>query len=696
MTQVLSQVLSKKSATALATALTLVAGGALASSHAEAPFVKTRPKLDATDFYAFVSYEPGREDYVTLIANYIPLQDAYGGPNYFAMNPDAIYEIHIDNDGDAIEDLTFLFDFDNGLRNDEQGLTLQIGDQTVPVPLKNIGPLGRFDNRDVLNINDTYFVGVTRGDRRSESPVWAVRPESGGRIFAKPYDYVGEKSFSVDYDSYVASTTNSGEIYYDVRFDSCPEGARHGRVFAGQRKDSFSIALGEIFDLINFVPLAEATPDDPARDDLADKNITSLAVEVHKDCLVGDGNGTIGAWTTSSVRAKQRLDGEPTYRRPIRYSGRYQQVSRLGSPLVNEVVIGLPDKDLFNASEPKDDAQFATYVTHPTLPALIDVLFREPLGAPGNIAPSNLPRTDLVTAFLTGFEGVNQLTQVTASEMLRLNTAIAPTPKEAQANLGVAAGDLAGFPNGRRPGDDITDIALRVVMGALCHPIAVDLDGSGRAGDEGDNLGLCVPEDAPVGTAPLTDGAPQNAAQFDAAFPYLTTPLPGSPIAANGGMPMQPTNPDPMTGETDGGDMAGGDMTGGDMTDGEMGGDMTGGDMTGGDMTGGDMAGGDTDGGTMDDDAMVDGIDCPVDAGSVFAMAPSSTELELVWADASETGVTNYDVFVDGGLFQTTDVPTVLIDGLNSGEEYFVEVVPVDADGTRFECLPPVMLSTGS
>ena len=309
--------------TTLAAGIALLVGstGALASSHAEAPFIKSRPKLDATDFYAFSSYEPGREDYVTLIANYVPLQDAYGGPNYFAMNPDAIYEIHVDNDGDAVEDITFLFDFDNGLRNEERGLALQIGDQSVPVPLKNIGPLGPFDNRDVLNVNETYFVGTTLGDRRGQSPVWAERSGSGGRFFTKPYAHVGEKSFPGGYEAYVRSLTNTGELYHDVRFAQCPEGAQEGRVFMGQRKDSFSIALGEIFDLVNFVPLADATPDDPQRDDLADKNVNTLAVEVHKDCLVGEGNGTIGAWTTSSVRRTQTLESEPTFRRPIRYSG---------------------------------------------------------------------------------------------------------------------------------------------------------------------------------------------------------------------------------------------------------------------------------------------------------------------------------------------------------------------------------------
>jgi len=512
-----------------ATLAAAFASSAFASSHAEAPFIKSRPKLDASDFYVFASYEAGREDFVTLIANYQPLQDGYGGPNYFSMNPDAIYEIHIDNDGDAVEDLTFLFDFDNGLANGEEGFALQIGDESVPVALKNIGSLGAGDNQGVLNVNETYFVGVTTGDRRSESPIWAVRPDSGLRLFSKPYDYVGAKSFPEGYDNYVKSLSNSGEAYYDVVFEQCPEGAQHGRVFAGQRKDSFSVALAEVFDLVNFVPVTSALADDPARNDLADKNVTTLAVEVHKDCVAGDGNGVIGAWTTSSVRSNQTVSDSPTYRRPVDYSGDYRQVSRLSNPLVNEVVIGLADKDKFNNSEPMDDGQFATYVTNPTLPAILDILFRDALGATDNIAPANLPRIDLVTAFLTGFPGVNQMSTVTASEMLRLNTGIPATSKDEQSNFGVVAGDLAGFPNGRRPGDDVTDIALRVMMGALCHPVAVDLDSSGTAGDEGDNLGLCTPEDAPAGTVPLTDGAPQNAGQFDATFPYLTTPVTGSP-----------------------------------------------------------------------------------------------------------------------------------------------------------------------
>jgi len=185
------------------------------------------------------------------------------------------------------------------------------------------------------------------------------------------------------------------------------------------------------------------------------------------------------------------------------------QVSRLGAPLVNEVVIGLKDKNRFNSSEPKDDAQFADYVTNPTLPALLEILF----GSAGVKAPTNFPRTDLVAAFLTGVSGLNQPARVVGSEMLRLNTAIPPTPGGAQSRLGVLGGDFAGFPNGRRPGDDVVDIELRVAMGVLCTL----------------SIGGCTPADAPAGTLHYTDGAFLDSGFFDNAFPYLRTPLKGSP-----------------------------------------------------------------------------------------------------------------------------------------------------------------------
>lgn len=177
-------------------------------------------------------------------------------------------------------------------------------------------------------------------------------------------------------------------------------------------------------------------------------------------------------------------------------------------PLVNEVVIGLKDKDRFNSSKPGGDGQFADYVTNPALPALVEVLF----GSAGAKAPTNFPRNDLVAAFLTGVKGHNQPVTVTASEMLRLNTAIAPVAKGRQKRLGVIDGDNAGFPNGRRPGDDVVDIELRVVMGKLCML----------------NLG-CKPADAPAGALRFTDGAYLDDSFFTPGFPYLKTPLPGSP-----------------------------------------------------------------------------------------------------------------------------------------------------------------------
>ena len=335
---------------------------------------------------------------------------------------------------------------------------------------------------------------------------------------------VGTKTFG----SPTAYENYARQFVYDVNIPGC---SAPGKVFVGQRHESFVVNLGRVFDLVNLVPIDASSgfpggiTQNKANDEIADKNITTIALEVQKDCLTGSGNGVIGAWTTASLRQARILNPHPTFETPEINGGAYTQVSRLGMPLVNELVIGLPDKDRFSASEPKNDSQFATYVTHPSLPALINVLFRDAVnGALGaniaDLAPNNIPRNDLVTAFLTGFAGVNQLAQVTPSEMQRLNTRIAPTTKENQNTLGVAAGDLAGFPNGRRPGDDVVDVALRVVMGALCYPLPIN----GQPTD----LGLCKPANAPVGNVPLTDGAPISSADFDDHFPYLVTPLPGA------------------------------------------------------------------------------------------------------------------------------------------------------------------------
>jgi hypothetical protein len=513
-------------ASAIAALLPFTAG---ASSHREAPNITRFPTVDSTDFYMFSSYEPGREGYVTLLANYIPLQAPYGGPNYFAMDPAALYEIHIDNDGDASENLTFQFRFTNRLANDNRGIRIPVGDKQVAVPLKNVGQVTAADV-SALNFRESYQMTLVRGDRRRGN-YSVVTKADGGNVFGKPYDFVGTKTFGsvANYSNYAR------QFIHTINVPGCN---MPGRVFVGQRKEGFAVNLGRVFDLVNIVPVeGDSAPgagdgggfpggitQSRANNTIDDANVTAIALELHKSCLTGSGNGVIGGWTSASLRQARVLNPLATFARPEVDGGPWVQVSRLSNPLVNELVIGLPDKDRFSSSEPKADGQFANYVTNPTLPALLDILFRgavnQTLGTNiPNLAPTNLPRTDLVTAFLTGFNGVNQLARVTPSEMTRLNTAIAPTPATTQSTFGVAGGDLAGFPNGRRPGDDVVDIALRVVMGRLCHPITL--------GGNSVDLGLCKPADAVVGTVPFTDGAPVSAADFDTSFPYLTTPLAG-------------------------------------------------------------------------------------------------------------------------------------------------------------------------
>lgn len=487
----------------VAAALVVSTAPALASSHREAPFIAGLPRLDATDFYMFRSYESGREGFVTLLANYIPLQDPYGGPNYFKLDSRARYEIHIDNDGDAVEDLSFRFEF-RELSND---IALQVGNpgeqETVSIPLINAGQItaGRGGSA-ALNVVERYSLGLIRGPR--DGAVERVsNARNGGVVFTKPVDNIGGKSLP-DYEGYAA------RFIYPISVPGC---GTEGRMFVGQRKEGFVVNLGETFDLINFNPLG---PVDGRSNTLADKNVTTLALELPIACLAAGQETVIGAWTTASLPGNSTLrTPTPDRRRVASVSGDFVQISRLGMPLVNEVVIGLKDKDAFNASEPRDDGQFLTYVTHPALPELVDLLFKDAVGLP-RIAPTNFPRKDLVAAFLTGVPGLNQPADVVPSEMLRLNTSIAPKVAADQANLALLAGDNSGFPNGRRPGDDVVDIELRVAMGVVCHAFPG---------------AFCDPEDAPIGTAPITDGATLSALDFDSAFPYLKSPIPGSPAA---------------------------------------------------------------------------------------------------------------------------------------------------------------------
>ncbi len=472
----------------LMTAVSLAtAVGVQASSHREAPLITEMPKVDATDFYMFNSYESGREGFVTLVANYLPLQDAYGGPNYFTLANDALYEIHLDNNADAAEDITFQFRF----LTETRGVALSIGGTEVAVPLAQVGGVGptRADNGN-LNVIESYTVDIVRGNKRNGRRESIVSAVDGTARFMKPVDNIGNKTLP-DYKAYADSHI------YDVTIPGC--GA--GRVFVGQRKEGFVVNLGDTFDLINTNPVG---PVDGEENTLDDKNVTSLALEVPISCLTAANETVIGGWTTASLRQARILNPSPNAKgagsKPAAIKGgAFTQVSRLGAPLVNEVVIGLPDKDRFNHSKPADDGQFAVYVTNPTLPALIEILF------PGVAAPTLFPRADLVAIFLTGVDGLNMPRNVVASEMLRLNTAVAAVASPSQKSLGVLAGDLAGFPNGRRPGDDVVDIALRAVMGVL-------LDAA----------------DAPAGQLPYTDGAYVNASFFDTSFPYLKTPIAGS------------------------------------------------------------------------------------------------------------------------------------------------------------------------
>ena len=489
--------------------LTAVAGAALASSHREAPFLSGQPQVDGTDLYMFRSYEPNRQDFVTILANYQPFQDPQGGPNFYMFNPKALYEIHIDNVGDGVEHMTFQFQF----QNTSKSTALNVGGKNVKIPLINSGVINTV-NSPALNVRETFTVNVVRGGRRDSKRTALVNAANGQTTFDKPVDNIGDKSFggATGYAAY------ANQHVYNVNIPGC---AVPGRVFVGQRKEPFYIAVGKIFDLFNLNPLGAESAGN--NNDLEGKNISTLAMEVPISCLTAGNEPVIGAYTTASLRQGRLINGAPStgMGRTTIEGGAWTQVSRLGMPLVNEVVIGLEDKDKFNASRPKDDAaNFADYVTNPVLPALIESLF------PAAKAPTNFPRTDLLTVFLKGIKGVNQPANVVASEMMRLNTSIPAKPAAAQNPLGVAAGDNAGFPNGRRPADDVVDLSVRVAMGALCV-----LTGANDALQVG-----CKPSDAPAGGLPFTDGVRKTAANFSTTFPYLTTPLPGNsnPAAAAG------------------------------------------------------------------------------------------------------------------------------------------------------------------
>lgn len=473
------------------------ASTALASSHREAPFTAAHPTIDGTDLYMFMAYGPNaNHNNVVLIADYVPFQSPWAGPNYYPLNENAMYAINIDNNGDAKPDISFEFRFTHHYKY----LTVPTGDgKTTGIPLINIGPVTAGGDQKNLNRTTTYTVTMVKGGVLSGN-AQAITKTSGpgpnANTFIKPVDYIGNKSLP-DYQAYAQ------QYMYSVNIPGCD---KPGKVFVGQRKEPFAINVGELFDLVNTNPLG---PINAERNVLANKNITTIAMSVPKECLTMDASHpVIGGWTTSYLRQASVLNPNPANSASNAeiHGGAWTQVSRLGNPLVNELIIGLGSKNLFDFSPPSQDAQFLKFVTNPSLPVLIHTLYP-------NVVVPGTPRKDLVTVFLKGIPKLNQPANVTPSEEMRLNTSIAPKPAADQNHYGVLGGDTAGFPNGRRPGDDVVDIELQVALGVLCSTAT-------PCGN------MTTP---PNDMAQFTGGATHYATDFMSQFPYLDVPLPGSP-----------------------------------------------------------------------------------------------------------------------------------------------------------------------
>ncbi|MEV6013986.1 DUF4331 domain-containing protein [Streptomyces sp. f51] len=418
---------------AAAGATALAPGAASASSHREAPLISGTPQYDNTDVYAFVS--PDKPDTTTIVANWIPFEEPAGGPNFYTFADDAQYDIHIDNNGDAQGELIYRYTFKTHRKN---GNTF----------LYNTGPVTSLDDPD-LNITQTYDIDLLRMHNQ--------------RLVSK----------TKVADDVPVAPSNVGKAsmpdYAKLRYQAVSKLAGGSTTFAGQADDPFFLDL-RVFDLLYGGNLSEV-----GRDTLKGYNVNSIALQVPNDMIrESAGQPIVGIWSTT-----QRRDA----------SGRYRQVSRLGMPLVNEVVNPQKDKDKFNASAPWDDAQFLKNVTNPELPKLIESIYK--IKAPAE------PRNDLVDVFLKGVKGLNQPPHVRPAEELRLNTSIKPAmhPKR----LGVLDGDNAGFPNGRRLTDDVIDASLQVVEGEL-------------VGSKND----------------LGDAVDKNDKGFEKSFPYVAEPTSGS------------------------------------------------------------------------------------------------------------------------------------------------------------------------
>jgi hypothetical protein len=417
-------------------------GQARASSHREAPLISGQPQYDNTDVYAFVS--PDKPDTTTIVANWLPFQEPAGGPNFYKFADDAQYDIHIDSDGDAQGDLIYRWTFKEHVKN---GNTF----------LFNTGPVTAIDDPD-LNITQTYDIDLLRLKNQHVMRTTKIADD----LPVAPSN-VGKASMP-DYQS-----------LRDQAVTQLPGGAS---AFAGQADDPFFLDL-RVFDLLYGGNLSEV-----GNDTLKGYNVNSIALQVPTAYIrQSEEQPIVGIWSTTQRKSA---------------SGHWKQVSRLGMPLVNEVVIPVKDKDKFNASAPWHDAQFLPFVTEPELPKLIEGIYK--IKAPAE------PRDDLVSVFLTGVDELNKPPNVRPAEMLRLNTSIEPAAEPKR--LGVLDGDTAGFPNGRRLTDDVLDIALQVVEGELL--------------DQKNDLG---------------DAVDENDQKFTESFPYVALPTSGSrgPVAETTG-----------------------------------------------------------------------------------------------------------------------------------------------------------------
>jgi uncharacterized protein DUF4331 len=409
------------------------------SSHREAPEISQDPVADSTDLYAFVS--PDKPDTVTIIANYIPLEEPPGGPNFYEFGAGVQYDINIDNDGDGQPDITYRFHFHTQVRNEDTFLY-------------NTGPITSLDSPN-WNRRQTYTVTLIRNDRDQQVL---------GRGLPCPPCNIGPLS-TPDYHKLAAAAVHK-----------LPGGVH---VFAGQRAEGFYVDLGAIFDLGNLRPFEQLhnqygtqvfSKPAPGVNATNQLNVHSIALQVPTSDLVrSGGHPVIGVWTTASrQRASMRdLDAATVD------VGPFAQVSRLGNPLFNEVIVPMGKKDRWNALPPADDKRFASYVTHPELARLLPALYPGVFPNLAALVQSGKPRADLQAILLTGIPsgivpGFTNFTGTVLADMLRLNTSIRPASKPNI--LGVVGGDLAGYPNGRRVFDDVVTIELRAVAG-LTYPL---------------------------------------------------------------------------------------------------------------------------------------------------------------------------------------------------------------------------------